>query len=65
MPHKIYDPTNKYDVSMARRGFYRCPYIGVYCRGPYPKKVIECKGEEECYRAEMDPRVRELFRWEE
>lgn len=41
---------NKYDLDMARRGFYRCPYIGVYCPGPAGKRPYECRGKEECFK---------------
>ena len=58
---QIYDPRDKFDVAMARRGMYLCPHLSIYCPGPPGKRVKDCQGEEECWRIADHPYLAKSF----
>lgn len=52
---------NKHDAAMARRGFDRCPYIGIYCPGPLGVKPVNCQGKAFCVMLEYHPYLEKAF----
>lgn len=62
VPRQILRSGSKYDISMGRHGFFRCPHLGVYCSCGSARNIQNCRGGEDCELREANSLVDRLWR---
>ena len=61
IPRKVLQAGNKYDISVGKYGFFRCPHLGIYCSCGSARDIQNCRGGEDCTLRDINPFIDRLW----